>query len=437
MLNENSKKDLIDIIKDKLIEAINSEFFDNIKNLLIQNDKFGREDFFKIVMYPETLYHIPLAELYWFAEAIEKVNPKIIKVTDYFTEHELKEFKTYVRDKIDVAKFLVLKNAFKLDENQWSCIASIEQIAMLRKHNIIRIDPNLQRQSKIVGEVDETGEILRKIKINHERVAEIEEAIVDGTYNYNTIRINLMDDGKFAPNVNKEGKIIIPIGADCIIPDGNHRTLAAEHAYFNHPELKSVFRNKYFQVVFTFYTAKRVKECISQEWNVEPVKKDHIESMKMTFANEVVNEIQRNENAERIYADKIVTTFWDNGFISYSILSKAIDKFYDANSFKLKKQAIDLAEWLIEYFNYLAEFFVDDFSDFRKARRYGRVSVNKNIWYGFVYLSMILRNNPNWKDATRNIIENMDWSRNNQISGNNTPDNIIKTFSQKVGELDV
>lgn len=252
-----------------------------------------------------------------------------------------------------------------------------------------------------------------------------------------------MDDGIGKPII-VDNTIVIPEDGDCIIPDGNHRCIAAERAYFNHPELKTQFQNQYFQVIFTFYTPRKVKQMITQEWKVEKVNGKHISAMKENFSNLIVDEIKRSEKSESVYADKIVTTGIEirehKGFILYSFLSDAINRNYDSNSFVLKSQALTLANWIIEFYNYLSILMIDDFLNYKNISK-TKWSTNQYVVYGFIYLSSILKDDINWKEKLKNIIEKINWNKDfSPEFNNNANKNILKVeekFAKESGNYNV
>lgn len=415
MINNKNKSDLVDFIYSEFIQVnpnVKKNFINSIVAELITDDKFSRNEYATICRSKKNLSILPIEELFWFLQAIENADNKVGKLSDYFTDSEIRDYKNYVKEKYDIESLYDLQNASRLSENQWTCKISVEQIALMRKHNIIRADYNFQRQSKAI--INKEGdEILRKIYSNQKRVNEIESLLVDNKYFFNTIRINLMDDGTCKPNYKEKDNLLnIPENGDCIIPDGNHRCKACEQAYFNHPELKEQFANQYFQIVFTFLPPKEVKRMISQEWNVEKVNRKHIDSMKDNMSNDIVDYIKRSDEIEHIFVENIVTTGLERttgkGFVVYSHFSDAIQRNYNANAFALKKDAYKLGDWLISFFNEVSSIFVDDFSNVKDSMKRSWVT-NLYTIYGFVYLSKTLQNNEDWEEILKNVVNEISW----------------------------
>jgi len=444
MLNFNSKEKLAQLIYDKIYMSSDNEFVSKVKEKIINEDKFTLVEFYKL---DDTDYLIQLQEqeLLWFVQAMEEVNPKIAKVNDYFTDAEIVAFKNYKKDKINIDDLYVLKNTFQLSERQYSCVASIEQIALMNKYGIVTVDPNFQRKSKRIGLFDNANELLRKVFVNKKRVAEISDKIINRKYKFNSIRYNLMKDGEFELNrPNSRGEIRLPKGGTCICIDGNHRQKACVQDYFDYPEMREYFSNTFFQIILTNFTAAEVRETISQEWDTEPVGTQYIEAMKVNMANEVVDMIKTHEKAEPILIDNIIISGTEritaDGFISYNLLSDAINRQYKSNQFKLKSQAHELADWIVEFYNYLTVLFIEDFSNLKESKRKSWVT-NLYTVYGFIYLSKILRNNDNWKEDLKTIINNINWNKENSpIINNKLKSNIpvVESFFEGIlGDLNV
>ncbi|MEG1778892.1 MAG: DNA sulfur modification protein DndB, partial [Oscillospiraceae bacterium] len=356
----------------------------------------------------------------WIAGAMEKADPLNIKVSDYFSDNAIAGFKNYVKERINTDELYVFHDVYQLAERQWTTHASINTIALQSKYNIIHTDPNLQRQSKSVLANKETNEIIRKIYVNPKRVDAIEESLLNNEYAFNTIRLNLIDDGEFKPLYDdKAHTLTIPHGANCIILDGNHRRKACEQVYTHHPELRNVFATRNFQIAFTFFSPRRAKAVVLQEWNTERVSENHIKSMKQNMSNEVVDEIIRSDLSERIYADKIVTTGYDKrpggSLIIYANLAEAINKYYKANNFLLLSEAKTLANWLIDFYNQLAVHFTQDFIDVKTSSKTKYVTNNYITSYGFVYLSKLLYGHENWKSELENVLNIIDWSNEHSV----------------------
>jgi hypothetical protein len=416
MKNENSREELISLIKKKLFNSSNEEFKSKVQDFMTQEGRFTIADYKKLVMKSVELDSLKDFELYWFAYAMELIGNQVeqkvyvCKVSDYFTPVEIKNSKFFSRDDIKIDDLYVLHNVVQLSSNQYSCIMSVQQLAESKRKGIIRVTPELQRESKSIKNSEGT-EILKQIEINKKKVREIEEKIANDRYHYNMIRLNLINDGLSSYTYDEENKCIyLPKDGDIIIPDGNHRSLGAEYAYSNYPELRDLFANRYFEIAFTFYDIDTVKDMISQEWKATPPNTRHKETMERNYANRIVEWIKIDPNAEDVYKRNITTTGIERGFIVQITLANAIQKYYNVNSFSLNSQAQKVKDWLVEFYNYLSEVMIDDFKDYELARK-TKWSTEAVTWVGYTYLSKQLENDLNWRNKLESLLKSINWRK--------------------------
>jgi hypothetical protein len=286
---------------------------------------------------------------------------------------------------------------------------------MLRKHNIIKAVPEVQRDSRLV----EIGnEVLRIIKINTKRVKAIEDCLVNDTYAYNDIRLNLDNNGGLEQiDYNPEEKTITIYKDNLVfIPDGNHRSLACEQAISDYPELIPMFKERFFTILFTNESTSGAKKIVAQEWNREPVSNKQKNSMTRTTENLIIDMIKANDNADETYRTKIVNTgreiLFNNGFILFETLTNGIKSFYNIDSIKSQTQRVELVNWLVEFFNEITNTFIDDFIHFKTLKK-TKWNVQTDAWLGFVYLSSKLKDDTDWKNKLKNILSSIDWNIKN------------------------
>lgn len=410
-----SREKLIKIIENKAMRSTDESLKAHLQSKLVKDGRYTAHEYLYFFADPSLLHNLNNDELLWFAEAIESYGTGILNVSDYFTDHEIKNNLLYRRSKDE--ELFVLHNAFKLAEDQYICVVSAKQLALMKRYGVMRAIPEAQRQSRKQYVTDGGTEILRLIETYPKKVNEIRDKILSDEYHYNAIRINLMNDGLHKYTFDKDNcRIILPSDGDIIILDGNNRSLADEKAYSDNPEREYLFENRYFPVLFTFYDIERAKDCVSQEWKVAPVNKKHRESMERNYANFIVDEIKRSNIAEDYYKRYIVTTGYEVnagiGFIIHSVLANAIDEFYGVNRMELKSKAIEILNWLVTFFNYLTELMLDDFKRFAAIRK-AKWNINPYAWVGYVYLSKQLYGVYNWKEQLGVLVEQIDWSIEN------------------------
>lgn len=85
------------------------------------------------------------AELCIMAYYADELKPGCVGVRTFYTEDEIRRNLTYRRRDTSGNELYKIGHAVRLADNQWACVASVSQIALLKSAGIIRADENLQR----------------------------------------------------------------------------------------------------------------------------------------------------------------------------------------------------------------------------------------------------------------------------------------------------
>lgn len=346
-------------------------------------------------------------EIFRMAKAVDKAFPNTIRLKDYFMQREIDSY-SISPDQLDKNP-LVFENAFQIAENQWTCIASVQDLAILDQKELVRADPNFQRQSKTF--VDSNDRVFEMVYVNRKRVEEIKKLIIEDKFFYNTIRLSVINDGLTPPPFFDEDDrtVSIPKKAPIIIIDGNHRFLAASSAYWSSPDKQEKFKNKYFNLIISFLTPNETRDCIFQEWNTEPINRRHKASLKTADENTVVEIIKASPAADPLYTERFVSAGSDRGRIFINDLAFAIKKCYLTKERTTRNELIEVANWIVEFFNHCVGFVQDALIKNKPRLNWGCTST---AWVGFLYLSYKLRGRSDWKEVSSRLIQEVDWTSN-------------------------
>lgn len=417
-------------IKRALVSQ-NMALIRDIKDKLVKEGRFTLSEFQAFRIQPKHIERCSVEELYWFAEALEENNPAHYELLKYFTENDKKLASVYIRETEEEPDPLVFTNAHMLANNQWSAIASVSQLALLKKSNLVRVDPSLQRQSSS-KRVSQDVNDARKIYVNKNRVRDIAAKIKDDKFYFNTIRLNVMPTGEATPPViDRDGCIRLPSNVDIVVPDGHHRLLAVEQAYFDNPEMKDIFDERFFQVVITYCNALEVRDIITQEWNTQPVPKSHRNSLQNNAANAVINMIKADPSAEDIYAKRIVSTQREIkaglGFILHERFAEALTKYFRTENIKLRAKMSELSSWLVEYYNYVAELYYEVFENYKECEQKNWLPTSWG-WYALTCFASTIYNDLDWRMLTKEALSEINWTDTSIISAKDkdTEINILK-----------
>jgi hypothetical protein len=416
-----------------------AELFNYVKDALTIPGRFTIDEVIELKAFPDKINSLNTYELCWIALAIESFpgyQSKICKASDYFEPNEIESSKLYTRSDRDYSNYLELEYCGELAKGQYQCMATVEQIGMLKALGYLRVVPEAQRESVSIRIGDE---VLKKIHVNYKRVNKIASAIVykkPYEFFYNAIRLNVVKD----PNINSEiiidedeRKVLLPNDGITIILDGNHRALACEVAMTTYSDKKDLFKDNKFSILLTNCPIVVAQRVVEQENNREPIRASHLRSMRSTNANKIIDSIveQSGNNADARYAGQIATTKEQirggNGIILKELLSFAIEKIYNTETPEYNSPIVrsNLSNWLIKFFNQIVYILSYEYDNYFIVRN-KNWSVSPEAWCGYVYLSNKLRNIDNWENKLENILKSVDFKT--KIDYSRSPTKILKSM---------
>lgn len=220
-ISDIHKLNIVKQIRERMLFQL-KEYFDSNKILQILNK-----------MIPiQTLSENELINLCMFLRrnGILNINP-----SDYWTEIEQT---TASNDRIKMNQYsniqtLNLQNVLKIDgfNTQYVTQLSYEQLANLLNVGLISYNFATQRRAKVIKV---RNRVERVASINMDNVLDIKNEILNGTFQINTITLNIRATGKEMFSYSSENMALsIPISEDnsidCI--DGYHRLKAIQLAY--------------------------------------------------------------------------------------------------------------------------------------------------------------------------------------------------------------
>lgn len=368
-------------------------------------------------------------EIFKIAKAVKDAFPDTIRLRDYFMQRDIDSY-SISPDQPDKNP-LLFENAFQIAEDQWSCVASIRDLAILDQKGLVKADPNFQRQNKTL--VDSNDRIFEMVYVNRRRVEEIKDLIIEDKFFYNTIRLSVINDGLSpSPFFDEDYRTVsVHKKSPIIIIDGNHRFLAASAAYWAAPEQHERFKNTYFNLIISFLTPNETRDCIYQEWNTEPINRRHKAAIKTVDENTVLSIIKASDNADPIYTERIVSSKSERGRLYFNDLAYAIKKCYLPKEKYTRNELISIANWIIEFFNHCVGYMQDSLIKNKPRTHWGCSSA---AWIGFIYLSSILKGRDDWKEVTTRLINEINWNSSCPIESR-YPIMILKYWEEKWREV--
>lgn len=424
MKNANSLYTLKEKLSNKVLRTSRENLY-KIHQDCVNEKKFTYDEIASVTSGVTSIDDLSEQQLYWFLEISRKYIKGLGEANEYFTEVEILGNKFYESDTEETIKFpLVFDNCMCLtpksvdDKKQFGFYLSVKDITKYKANGVFQVVPELQRG----GKIDRYGDL--KTIVNPARRKEITDLIESGNFFYNSISICLIEDEDSDWEFdNKKNKLIIHNGT-LIIADGNHRAIACEFV-----QDSNIHSTDIFHILFTVGIPEEIKRKISQEWNTEPVNKTHRRAMERTAANKIVDSIKKRSDIDELIRKNIVTTVLQSkngeGFIVYSILSDAIEKYYDTKSMTTREEQNEIVSWLVEFLNYLIYLFKEDFLNYKKLKDI-KWNIKPYAFAGYIMLSSYYQNTDNWKEKTKKTLEGIEFKNVEEFKKNKKESAIIR-----------
>lgn len=317
-------------------------------------------------------------------------------VRDYFTIAECQHFSKLVyEDNENVGYPYVFEHMLQISDSHYSGIISAQDLARIDSVNDIVYNFNTQRNAKI----DVFG--IKRINVDKKKIQEISNNMLEGQQFADEIKINVLrngdDDIEFITTDGISGTLKINSG-EMDIFDGFHRKTANQLAVLKNPDIQFNWK-----IAITNFTEQKAQDYMVQINKQTPMKKEYIKTLdKSKLENLVVDLMIDNPVFE--LSNKIKITDREikfGGYTKKDILATAISEIYD-DKLNTKIQAQQIAKWLVDFFNYISQWFDKD-----------NYSTDRYIFYSYISLSREVFGKDNWQDIINDIFANFDFSSMN------------------------
>ena len=369
-------------IKERALFQL-KEYFDSNKTLQILNK-----------MIPiQTLSENELINLCTFLRrnGILNINP-----SDYWTEIEQT---TASNDRVKMNQYsniqtLNLQNVLKIDgfNTQYVTQLSYEQLANLLNVGLISYNFATQRRARIIKV---RNRVERVASINMENVQAIKNEILNGTFQTNTITLNIRATGKEIFSYNNENMALsIPVSEDnsidCI--DGYHRLKAIQLAYSENKNIKGSMI-----VSIKNLTIEQARYFILQESKGTVNNQHELELYDMSGnIAKLIHEINSYNNKNNILYNSITSENNDaNTLIFYDVFAEILrlsfgDLLNEADTIELYK----LKQFIVDVYSIAYSLICKRFN-VNTVRELTGVAVDQMFMCGFLFVAheMYVTNN--------------------------------------------
>lgn len=384
---------------------INKKVMQKVEDKLMDHNIFEAKQILNTSIALETL---PAGVAFLVTQFLyEETNEERINPINFFTDVEISQLKTFKFKNKDAVKFpLIFENVEQLSDRQWSTKATIKEVASLYDNQLITYNFETQREAVYVEKND--GTIIKKPNVNIDSVNAISELIDQGLFFSNYITINVLVNGEDEVVYDESKKILMIKSGQLDILDGFHRSLAMLKSYHSNNGVIYITG-----LMITNLNVSSANAFIRQEDNRNKIDERHLKSMDDTkYANDIVKSI--NTDSKSDLRGKITTDIGlvnkHHAYTLTDILSESIENLYEI---KTRRDKHNIEKYLIDFFNEVYAIKYNDFEDLKTSREHTMIT-DKNMFVFYTCLSKLLFEDTEWKNKVENILDKIDFSKNNE-----------------------
>jgi hypothetical protein len=397
--NKNIKKIIEEEFKSRNYDGSKGSllFLKNKKISDLSNEK--AEDNKVLFIFTKGMYNA-LVKL-GIGESLEKIN-----IVNFFTEVEISEFnKPLIKEEKLNKDIFTLKNAFKIDDNHYSCIITSQQLKDWDDTGEIDYNFESQREAR----VNTFG--LKEIKADLKKIAEIEQSLIDGTQYSDEIIINVLRPKKnqnfpsklvFNSRDGIYGELQIVEGKKDIV-DGYHRKTANSRAIINGSN-----PNFLWKLTITNLFIEDARAFMEQKNKQKPMKLEHQINLKDTASNDIVDFIKsykKRSNFASYIADSMeeIKRCKDKFFVKKSTLSIAIEECFKTDEIEDLTEKGEIADWITKVIDFIIKLNKNYFIDYNE----NNIISNNKMFLGYVKIAAETYKHENWEEEVKLILDNI------------------------------
>lgn len=333
---------------------------------------------------------------------------------NYYTDRELKEIKsTYrgiVKEKLTFP--LTIPNVTKSpDGDDYLFYMNGSDIREWQDSDLIQYNFAAQREARIKTD-KETGKIIPQPKVFPQSVNEIVKLMEKGKLRSSLLtfsaRLGTSDSGEELIYNEKDNTLTITEGTLLDIIDGFHRLTSIVVALSKDPSLDMMFKVNILNL-----STPQENEQFVQINTTNQVSKGRLKEAKEDRMGDfIVNQIQSNSDLGDYISKSDRISQKSHLIVTYNVLSDAI---HDIFNVKDKRAAIDIAEYLAEFFDKLmlsnSEAFMTDIVNVRDN---SIININQ-MFVGYVVLAKRFHDDKIKLTKLQKVINSIDFSRDNEM----------------------
>lgn len=378
--------------KRKTVENINK----NLKSFGVASGTFNEITLGNIV-----LSSIDLKLLCLLAMALHnETNEHTISPYEFFSDNEIKRAKEYEDDQNDrIYLPIEIEDTTMIDLENYITKIKLSFLVKMFHAQLITYDYETQRSAKYKRSKDG---VVPVPDVNKKSVEDIASHMLNETYLADMITLNVYSEEVEPLTYDSKRKtLIINEGATISILDGFHRLQAGVRAISVNPNLE-------LEMILSIrsYDTDTAKKYFGQINTVNVVKPERIKELKSEKHSDiVVRDLQLKSDLKGKIASSSRISEIAGQLTTFDILSYSIDVVFGPST---KLEAIEVSEYLSDFFNYLVGSFVDEFLD--NPNNYRETKINHPLMFaGYVQIAKNFKENDMSLKDLKKYVDNIDF----------------------------
>lgn len=366
------------------------------------------------------------------------LNIKLWEVTDkyppidpnkFFTEKEIKSAKRYEEIPEEKMTFpLIIEDTLFVNSDEYFTKLTAKQLVEMYESKLIEYNFETQRNPKFIRK---KNTVVMAPNINTKSVEQIADKLNDGSLLSTTLTLNLLSDGTDEFHYDERKKQLIIEAAEIDILDGFHRLQGTISALRRNPDI-----DFNWHISIRNYSTRKAQSFFIQANTINKVDKGRTRSLKQdTYTDVTVKELMLDSDLKGRVSLSSRPSMVARELVSYTVMTDAIDRLFKLES---KKEAMDLAEYLTRFFDYLVGYYPKEFKD--EAEKYYKKSlINNNVMFvGYLTLAKRFKEENISIKKLPNILDSLDFSKDNLMweqKGILEQGKLTKNVRQKIMEF--
>lgn len=382
-------------------------------NELVNNGKIARRDASLVFSYQIGIEDFDPAVLCLIYQTILRFDSDAGRPTDtyFFSRQEIDNAASLLKRETIEGFPIIFSNVMKISPKQEYLICmSAQQIYDMSMNKVIRIRPDMARESEIIYNKNEA---ILCVSYDPDKVDEITDNFLCGSQHPNALRfhLNVDIDGDSYEFNEKSHELTIYKGSLANI-DGNHRISGLVNAIAKNRHIASQY---YFPVILSIGTPEMARSIIVQEEKRTPIDVEHLDSYKCQEGNRIVALLKNYDELEQAFG--FCTTSKQHraggGFFVEHIMADAINKHFKLRKMLTSSQRKEYAQYLcdifVTFYNYVDEMYPNYIKEYAQHGDYAMS--DEYTVHGLIYMAAKLRDQPDCFDLFTQWLSKMNFHK--------------------------